>query len=275
MPKFLCKACGVQYPESVAPPRQCLICEDERQFVPASGQEWTTPENLAAGHFNAFRSVAPGLYGLCTMPHFAIGQRAFLIVTPAGNILWDCISYLDSATVDIIRLFGGIKAVAISHPHFYSAMVTWAEAFDCRVLVHRADREWVVDRSSAVDHWSGDTREIMPGLTLHRMGGHFPGSTVLHWAERQALLTGDTVLVTPDRRHVSFMWSYPNNVPLPAPEVRRIGQRLAALDFDAIYSAFWGRGEIEHDAKAAIERSVARHVDGPPVAMDHRESDKG
>jgi hypothetical protein len=122
MPKFLCMACGVQYPESPIPPSRCIICEDPRQFVPKTGQGWTTREKLAVDHFNAFRKIAPELFALSTLPRFGIGQRAFLIITPSGNVLWDCISFLDSSTVEIIRLLGGIKAIAISHPHFYSAM---------------------------------------------------------------------------------------------------------------------------------------------------------
>ena len=51
--------------------------------------------------------------------------------------------------------------------------------------------------------------------------------------------------------------------PLPAHDVRRIAQRLSEMDFDAIHSAFWDRGDIYTDAKAAIDRSVARHVNGP------------
>lgn len=271
MPRFLCKACGIQYPDSAAPPAHCFICEDERQLVPKAGQEWVTPEELAAGRFNAFRKVAPGLHAIVSMPQFAIGQRAFLAITPHGNVLWDCISFLDAATVEIIRALGGIKAVAISHPHFYSAMAEWGRTFDCPVLVHEADRQWVAEPDPCLQFWSGETRQILPGLSLHRFGGHFPGSSVLHLEERRTLLVGDTVLVTGDRRHVSFMWSYPNYAPLPAAEVARIGTRFQALDFDALHSAFWGRGDIEHDAKAAVARSVKRHIEGPGVAMDYRE----
>lgn len=269
MTKFLCKTCGTQHPESVAPPERCIICEDERQFVPKSGQEWVTAEEMAVERFNAFRKVAPGLYGVRSMPQFAIGQRALFVVTPAGNVLWDCISFLDDATIEIINSFGGLKAIAISHPHFYSGMARWAEAFDCPVYAHEADREWVVDPHERLVSWSGDSREILPGLTLHRIGGHFPGNTVLHWADKRRLLTGDTVLVTWDRRHVSFMWSYPNYIPLPAGQVKRIGARFDELEFDAIHSAFWGRGDIENDAKKIVQRSIVRHIEGPDVAMDY------
>lgn len=262
MPKFLCKACGVQYPESVSPPAHCLICEDERQFVPKAGQQWVTQEQLGIDHFNAFRKVAPELFGVWTMPLFAIGQRAFLVTTPAGNVLWDCISFLDSSTMEIIQSFGGVKAIAISHPHFYGAMVSWSRAFDCPVLLHEADRQWVVDPDQHIEFWAEDTLDVLPGVTLHRLGGHFPGSTVLHLRDRRTLLPGDTMLVTRDRRHVSFMWSYPNYIPLPADEVERIAQRLKFLDFDAIYSAFWDRGDIERNAKTVFEHSVSRHIRG-------------
>ena len=263
MPKFLCIACGVQYPESSIPPSRCIICEDPRQFVPKTGQGWTTAEKLGVDHFNAFRKIAPDLFAFSTMPRFGIGQRAFLIITPAGNILWDCISFLDSATVDIIRLLGGIKAIAISHPHFYSALATWGQTFACPVLVHDADRQWLVDPDSCVEFWTGESKDLLPGITVHRLGGHFPGSSALQWVERCALFPGDTVLVALDQKHVSFMWSYPNNVPLAAAEVQRIGGRLEALDVDSIYSPFWERGEIERDAKEAVERSIQRCLKGP------------
>jgi hypothetical protein len=271
MPKFLCKACGIQYPDSAAPPEHCVICEDERQFVPNAGQEWVTPEELAVRRFNAFRKVAPGLYGISTTPQFAIGQRAFLTITPDGNVLWDCISFLDEATIEIVRALGGIKAIALSHPHFYSAMATWGQTFDCPVLVHEADRKWVVAPDSCIRFWNGEIMEVLSGISLHRIGGHFPGSSVLHLADRRTLLSGDTVLVTWDRQHVSFMWSYPNYVPLPAAEVKRIGERFRALTFDSLYSAFWERGDIEQGAKTAVERSVRRHIHGPSVEMDYRD----
>ncbi|MFZ0502222.1 MAG: hypothetical protein WAM44_00855 [Chthoniobacterales bacterium] len=263
MPKFLCKACGIQYSESTAPPSQCIVCEDGRQFVPRAGQAWTTQEQLANRHFNAFRKIGPELFGLSTMPQFGIGQRAFLLITPSGNILWDCISFLDQATIEIIELLGGLKAIAISHPHFYSAMSTWGRTFGCPVFVNEADRQWVVDPDPCLEFWHGESRDIFPGITIYRLGGHFPGSAVLHWADRRALFPGDTILVAPDRKHVSFMWSYPNNVPLPAAEVERIGRRLQPLDFDSIYSPFWERGEVDQNAKEAVDRSILRHLKGP------------
>ncbi|HEX8532225.1 MAG TPA: MBL fold metallo-hydrolase, partial [Cytophagales bacterium] len=142
---FICTTCGTQFPESVAPPAACPICTDERQYVPLAGQGWTDLEKLRKTHRNSFLKKEAGLYGVGTVPDFAISQRALLIRTPAGNVLWDCISLLDEATVDIIGGLGGLAAIAISHPHYYTTMVEWSRAFgSVPVYLHAADRAHVV-----------------------------------------------------------------------------------------------------------------------------------
>jgi hypothetical protein len=118
MPAFICTACGAQFAPGEAPPAHCPICEDERQYVPARGQTWTTLPALAASHANSYREHEPGVIGIGTEPPFAIGQRALFLRTGRGNVLWDCISLVDAATVTLIGALGGIAAIAISHPHF-------------------------------------------------------------------------------------------------------------------------------------------------------------
>ena len=260
MTPFICATCGTQHAPSAAPPERCAICEDPRQWVPEAGQSWTTMDGLARRHAIGWREVAPDMLGLGMFPDFAIGQRALLLRTPAGNVLWDCVALLDAATVAIIRALGGIAAIAISHPHYYATMVDWAHAFGCPVLLHAADRSWVMRPDPAIRFWDGDSEAILPGLALHRLGGHFAGGTILHsTAGKGAILTGDIASVAPDRRHVSFMWSFPNWVPLPAAEVARMGGVLDALDFDAVYGA-WGDRVIPRDGKAAVRAAVARYV---------------
>jgi hypothetical protein len=128
MPAFICSACGMQYTPSEAPPDACPGCIDERQFVPASGQSWTTLERLRKGHSNKFRRLAAGLTTIETTPAFGIDQRAFLARTPAGNVLWDCIALIDDATIDLLKGMGGVAAIAISHPHYYTTMLEWSRA---------------------------------------------------------------------------------------------------------------------------------------------------
>jgi hypothetical protein len=107
MTAFICIACGTQYPVSEAPPHACPICTDERQFVPASGQSWTTLERLRKTHTNKFRRLATELMTIETTPPFGIGQRAILARTPVGNVLWDCVALVDDATVDVLKGLGG------------------------------------------------------------------------------------------------------------------------------------------------------------------------
>src|ERR1043166_3940121 len=93
----------MQYAPTAAPPGQVIICEEERQSVPPAGQTWTTLPALAGRAFNSYRQHEPGLIGIGTQPQFAIGQRALLVCTPDGNVLWDCISLLDDATIALIN----------------------------------------------------------------------------------------------------------------------------------------------------------------------------
>ena len=263
MPAFICNACGTQYPPSASPPSGCPICTDDRQFIPAPGQSWTTLEGLRASHSNKFRQLAPGLMTIETTPAFAINQRAILARTPGGNVLWDCIALLDEATIALLRGLGGVSAIAISHPHYYTTMAEWSRALDgAPIYLHAADREWVMRPDPAVQFWEGDARTIGPGLTLVRLGGHFAGGTVLHWADwegRGVLLSGDILQVVPSR-HVSFMYSYPNLIPLSAATVRRMAEILEPFAFDAVYGAFSGRGQIDTNGKQVVAESVARYI---------------
>jgi hypothetical protein len=262
MPAWICVTCGVQHADSPRPPRRCDICEDERQYVGPDGQQWTTMEALAADHATALREEEPGLIGLGVEPAVAIGQRALLVTTPRGNVLWDCVPLLDDHAYDAIRGHGGIEAVCMSHPHFYAAHVEFADAFDARVLIPYADREWVRRPSPRVEFFD-DRAEPVPGLTLARIGGHFDGAAVLHWPAgsrgRGALLTGDTVTVVKDPGWVSFMWSYPNLIPLDAPTVLAIADRVGGFGFDRVYGGWWG-SVVVADGAAAVRRSAERYV---------------
>lgn len=262
---FICVTCGTQFPPaaSAAAPANCPICDDDRQYVGPNGQQWTTLADLRASHANEIVAVDPNLSGIATAPSFAIGQQAHLIQTRHGNVLWDCVSLLDDATVDRVTALGGIAAIAISHPHFFSSMVEWARAFDAPILLHADHRSWVMRPDDAIEFWNGDAREVVPGVIAIRCGGHFPGSTALHWAAgaegRGALFTADTITVAADRRWVSFMYSYPNIVPLDAASVRGIVDAVAPYPFDRIYGG-WRDKIVATDAKNAVTRSADRYI---------------
>ena len=264
MAAFICETCGTQFSPSEQPPPACPICDDERQFVLPSGQRWTTLDALARRHFNCYREYEPGLIGTGSVPPFGIGQRALLVRTPQGNLLWDCIALLDAATISIVKALGGLIGIAISHPHYYTTMVEWSRAFgDIPIHLHAGDQQWIMRPDPAIKLWDGDTLKLADGLTLIRCGGHFAGGTVLHWAAgargRGALLAGDIVQVIPDRKFVSFMRSYPNMVPLSAPAVTRIGAMLEPFQFELIYGAWFDR-DVVHGGKDALKRSITRYL---------------
>jgi hypothetical protein len=256
---FVCVTCATHFAPSDVPPKSCPICLDERQYVGLGGQQWTTLDTLRAEHRCDVRDDS-GYLGIGLAPELAIGQRLLLAESPEGNVLWDMIPLVDDAAVEAIRARGEVRAIAISHPHYYSGMVEWSEALGgVPILLHEADREWIMRPDPKIELWSGDANELSGGLTLLRLGGHFPGGTVLHDASTGTLLSGDIVMVIPDRSYVSFMWSYPNLIPLPAAEVERIAAALEPWRFERILGAWWNR-LVPSGGSEVVRRSAERYA---------------
>ncbi len=262
MPAWICVTCGVQHEDTERPPARCDICLDERQYVGWDGQRWTTRAELLESRVNDVREEEPGLLGIGVDPPVAIGQRALLVQTPGGNVLWDCVPVLDEATRTRIEELGGIDAICMSHPHFYAANVDIADAFDATIHIPRADQQWVRRGSRRIELFD-DEVEPVPGVTMARIGGHFDGAAVLHWPGgsdgRGALLTGDTIMVVQDRAWVSFMWSFPNLIPLDEATVLDIATRVERFDFDRVYGGWWGKVVVQ-DGAASVRRSAERYV---------------
>ncbi len=264
MAVWICATCANHYPETPSPPGVCVICADERQWVPASGQRWTTAHELAAaGHRGDVREVEPGLLGIGVDPPVAIGQRALLVRTAEGNLLWDPPGYLDEVAARAVRDAGGLRAVSASHPHFYGSMAEWSRIFDAEVLLAEADAAWMTrppERPPVT--WSGSLA-VLPGVTLVQCGGHFPGSAVVHWVEGAGgagvLLSGDTIFVTPGEDRVSFLRSAPNRLPLPERDVRGVVEAVRPYAFDRIYGGWW-QPVLRRDARAVVERSAQRYI---------------
>lgn len=244
MKRFICTTCGTQFAPSDAPPEQCPICQDDRQYVGPEGQQWTTLCDMqAGGHRNRFLEYEARLTGIGTEPRFAIGQRALLVQTDAGNVLWDCISFLDDETIERVHTLGGVDAIAISHPHFFACMNEWSAAFGgVPIWLNADDRRWVQAPGPNIRYW-GEQHTLWPGLELIQCGGHFPGSSVLHWADgadgRGVLLVGDTLQVGADRKAVSVMHSYPNFIPVTPDQLDALVLSLQGLEFDRVYGMYW------------------------------------
>ncbi len=223
---LVCTACGTQFDiaERARLPA-CRICDDPRQFTPPGGQAFTTMADVRRRHHNVFHPSTGGdarLTSIVTEPKLGIGQRAIFVRTPAGNILWDCLTLIDEATMEHIRALGGLHAIVISHPHYYSSHTEWAAAFQCPVYLRAEDAAWTVQSSTwqvflGQKHDGKHIRDpdgpmssyvvdIRLAKTLDEpkagsgakalcLGGHFPGSQVLLFDGH--LLIADTLVTTP------------------------------------------------------------------------------
>lgn len=264
---WICVTCGSHvYHEGDAPPEECEICEDDRQWVPAGGQLWTTLEKMAADGFRTVvREVEPGLLGVGAEPMIGIGQRGLVLRTGEGNVLWDPSPYLDEAAVEAVREAGGLAAVSASHPHFYGAVVEWSRLFDAEILLPEVDIHWL-SRPASMEHlvrtWSG-TVPLFDGVTLVQCGGHFPGSSVLHWAAgaggQGVLLTGDTINISPGEDRVAFLYSAPNRLPLPERGVHGVIEAVQPYSFDRMY-AHWWTPAIRGDAQRVLKESTDHYL---------------
>lgn len=255
--KKICHACGTQYTQSEIEDNHCKICDDDRQYIPESGQTWTTHQELLKSRSVQIKCIKNNLYELTILPSFAIGQRAFLILSEGGNILWDCIPLLDESTNAFINSKGGLKAIAISHPHYYSNMQTWASTFNCPVCIHENDKAWA-PKADEINLWDGEQKNLWDGIEIIKTGGHFPGACILSvpfLSEKGTIFCGDSLQISRSKRFISIMYSYPNQIPVPVSEIERIRHLLEKFQFDTLYGAFSFQN-LTTDVKDILEKSM-------------------
>lgn len=260
--RLICTSCGTQFNTDFDKNANCPICSDDRQYVPEIGQSWTTLESLRQNHCVLFRKLNDRLYELSIIPTFAIGQRALLVLTPRGNILWDCISLLDEPIIELIKSKGGLKAIAFSHPHYYTIMNEWANTFRCPIYIHESDKRWIFNKGEHITLWGGTEKELWGGLKIFNIGGHFPGSSILHipfLSPKGTILCGDTFYISPNKKHMAPMYSYPNKIPLPVSEVNRIKMQMRSIEFDSMLG-FYDFQNIYGNAKEILEASLNKYV---------------
>lgn len=261
---WICPACGANFPPAPAPPDRCPLCEDERQFVPPGGQRWTSRERLAdEGASTEVRPIEPGMWGVGASPHVGVGQRGVVIAVDGECVLFDPPPYLDDAAIAAVARLGTLRAIGSSHPHMYGAAVEWSHALEAEILLCADDLQWLQRPDRAVRGWT-DRCEPLPGVTLVQCGGHFPGSTVLHWAAgahgRGVLVCGDTLFVCPGEDRLSFIYSAPNRLPLPEAAVRRIVDALAPYPCDRVYGGWWSP-VVRSDGRQVLARSADSYID--------------
>ena len=217
--------------------------------------------------------LEPDLYGIAAAPTVGIGQLTKLLRTPAGNLLWDPIGYLDEAGVAAVAASSGpVVAIVASHPHMYGVQVEWSRALGgVPILVPEADAQWVARPDDAIQHVErhpgGPARghavpagRALPGQHGRALGGRRRG-------RRACCSASDTIFANPDRVSVSFMRSYPNRIPLSAAVVERVATPSSEYAFDRLYGNF--DNVIPTDAAGVVRRSADRHMAWVRGDFDH------
>jgi hypothetical protein len=195
--------------------------QDPRQYVPAHGQTWTSLSKDQSTQKNLFKTDEHDsrIHYITTKPlsdaelpaslasstttrkQLGIGERAILLQTPHGNVLWDLVAFIDPATISFIKEKGGLKAIVISHPHFYTTHLEWARIFECPVYVSSDDAEWLNrEDKEGVRKWIKGVQyieEVGGEVRAIQCGGHFDGSLVLLWEKK--LFIADTIMSVPVR----------------------------------------------------------------------------
>lgn len=259
--QIICSTCGTYYPAD-AVPNLCTICSDERQYIPDTGQSWTRSKDLHRKHSVKLNKLHERLYEIEINPMFAIGQRALLVLSEHGNVLWDCIPMLDELTIEFIKSKGGLRAIAFSHPHYYSNMNEWAEVFDCPVYIHNNDAEHIIVKGPKIHLWNGDDLELWDGMKICLIGGHFEGSSILHvpfLSKDGTILCGDTLFLSPSKKHFSVFRSYPNKIPLSQNELHRVKKRFDEIPFDAFYG-YIKTQNLNKNVKEVFEDSMKKNL---------------
>src|ERR1700759_1651446 len=119
---WVCPTCGANYAPAPEPPARCSLRENQHQWYQPTGQVCTTMDDLAeSGYRSEVREVEPDLFGLGVRPGIGVGQRALIVRTSEGNLLWDPPAFIDEAAIEAVRGGGGLVAVTSSHPHMYGA----------------------------------------------------------------------------------------------------------------------------------------------------------
>ncbi|WP_375460591.1 MBL fold metallo-hydrolase [uncultured Enterovirga sp.] len=272
LPAYLCDNCG-SWQRQFAPPPDCPLCLDARHVVPQTGWRfWTEAE--ARDNFPChWAEVEPGIWRYWNDPVNGIGPSAYLVTTPAGNMMFEACSVFSEAALAHLSALGGVDVLSASHPHSYGALWQIQDRFDPELALPVGDFLW----SAALRvSWPYDDRlEPLPGLELHVTGGHFEGHAVLFDRGRGILFCGDALKFELDSgdprraRTISAHKAFVRGVPLTLAELRRYREVFAALPFGQTWTPFeqaanCGRAEV----LALVDAMLATRPHAAPVPLD-------
>ena len=254
LPPWFCTNCGFWQRHFETPP-SCPLCLDSRHVLPTDGWRFLDVERARAAYPMHWRELEPDVWVYWNEPVEGIGARCYLNVSEAGNFMFEGAAIFSDEALAHIESLGGIDVLSASHPHSYGALWQLQDRFAPELALHPGDLGWW---AAFCVSWTFDERlAVLPGVELHRTGGHFEGHTVAWLAERRIVCCGDALKFEldpeDDRRAltVSTHKAFVRGVPCSHDECRRYRDVFARLDFEQTWTPF------EAAANSGREQAVA------------------
>ena len=269
---YACSNCGHwQIWFDHEPPLSCPICTDTRNALPPDGWDFKD-EAFARGHFeNHWQEMMPGLWGFWATPKFGLGATGWLIVRDDGNVAFEACPYYQPDAIAKIRELGGINVLAASHPHGYGALWQLQREFEPTLTVHKDDIRYT--KAFRVTWPADDEHELAPGLTLHHVGGHYEGHSVLWDEAHAALFCGDSLKI--ELAHdgspvaISCHKAFHYEIPLSHGELRHYREIFATLPFTTALTPFeFAPGVTRELALDLFDRQMQGVPDTQPVRLE-------
>lgn len=252
-------------------PILCPICCDTRNALPEDGWEFRDEAWAEASFETSWREVAHDLWAFTASPKFGLGATGWLILREDGNVMFESCPWYSAAALEKIRALGGIRTLAASHPHGYGALWQLQREFDPVLTIHRADIPY--SKAFRVNRPADDMHEIAPGLTLHHVGGHYEGHSVLHDMGARRLFVGDSLKIEQEGFGISTAISchkaFHYEIPLTHDELARYVAVFRQLPFETALTPFEYAPDV--DRTLALElflAQMARAPDTAPVRLE-------
>ncbi len=272
---YACANCG-HWQRYFAPPPDCPVCTDTRNDLPEDGWRFLTVEDVRSAFGGGWRRLREDMVAFSTSPPLGLNGTGWLLLHPEGNVAFEAAPFYTEAMLAEIERLGGIRFLAASHVHGYGALWQLQDHFQPEVMAIQKQDLWLT-KAFRVSWPYDEVLRLLPGLTLHHVGGHYEGQAVLHDERRRILFCGDAFKVDQDQAGnsvaVSTHKAFHKSIPLTPAEVSRYRAVVAALDFETVCTPFEFAPGISRDIALAVlddqlqGRPGVRHL---PIEELHR-----
>jgi glyoxylase-like metal-dependent hydrolase (beta-lactamase superfamily II) len=261
---LICTYCGNRTFIGEGETPECLICANRYVPEPKARVRFKRPDALLPDHHTEIVQLEEDIWRFYVRPNLGIRHYAFFIQRPGGNVLMDMQPILTNDLAAWIGAKGGLKAIVLSHPHYYGAMDDFSTRFHAPVWIHATDRDWAVGYPN-VECLDAEDHSFDETLGMIHIPGQFEGGLCLLYARHRGILfTGDTLMVSPTTGELSAWKSTPRQVPYTRDEFHVIREGILALEFDQLYASV--RGEIRSGAKEQAASFCASYQDSVAVS---------